>query len=118
MSDEIHLRAVDLYNDPLEDECTPHFENKRTVAILEINGIKIPLSLTRLKNLIESVKLFDSTIFCYQCEHFIMSHSGWEYGGSCKLSAMRDGKTLNESCAGYSYCVDCMHTCEDALKKF
>lgn len=116
MQDEIILRAAN-YDDPTEDHCSPMFSNDRTVAILEINGIMIPLSLDRVNNLIDKVNEFSNTIFCYKCEHFIMSKSGWNYGGSCKFDAEKEGKIITEENAGYSYCVDCMQTCTNCSAK-
>ena len=117
MSNEINLRAVDLREDPIEDKCAPIFENNCTAAVLEINGIGIPLCLTRLQSLIDAINKFAATIFCYKCDHFIMSRSGWNYGGSCKYQAQQHNDTVTELTAGYKYCVDCMHTCPHAIEK-
>lgn len=117
MSDEIKLRAVDLRKEPIEDKCAPIFENNRTAAVLEINGIDIPLCLTRVQSLIDAINKFVATVFCYKCEHFIMSRSGWNYGGSCKHRAQENGVNITEKDAGYTYCVDCMYTCPYAMEK-
>ena len=117
MSNEINIRAADLRNDPTEDSCAPMFENPRTAAVLEINGINIPLCLVRLESLIDAIRQFAATVFCYKCEHFIMSNSGWNYGGSCKYQAQEHGDIVTEKLAGYNYCVDCMHTCPHAVEK-
>lgn len=116
MSSEIAVR-VPTYDDPSSDKCTPMFTNDRTVAILEINGITIPLSMARVNVLIDEINTFNNTIFCYKCNHFVMSKAGWNYGGSCKYEAEKHGKTITEENAGYDYCVDCMHTCPNCSMK-
>ena len=116
MSTDIMLTIPDQ-DDPIDDRCSPLFENPRTVAILDINGIRIPLSMIRLENLITQVKEFDEKIFCYKCEQFIMSRSGWNYGGSCKLKGKEYNISIAEENAGYDCCVDCMDTCKEATIK-
>lgn len=88
-----------------------------TIAVLEIDQITIPLCRDCAQKLIESIDIFNNTTFCYQCDHFIMSNSGWRYGGSCKLKASKDGKEITEKDAGFNYCTDCMKTCKDAVRK-
>ena len=61
-----------------------------TVAALEINSMTIPLCMDCVEELIQHVDVFKNTIFCYQCNHFICSESGWKYGGSCKLKALKE----------------------------
>ena len=114
MSDNITLTTPDQ-DDPIDDRCAPSFSNPRTVAILDINGIRIPLSMERLQNLTTQVKEFNEKVFCYMCDHFIMSRSGWNYGGSCKLQGKQYGKIINEVNAGFECCVDCMNTCKNAI---
>lgn len=116
MNTEIYLRVPE-YDDPISDQCAPIFTNDRTVAVLEINGIRIPLSFDRVEDLISKVEEFKNTTFCYKCDYFIMSKSGWNYGGSCKLKGKRHDEDLNENNAGFIYCVDCMATCKDAIPK-
>ena len=117
MSYDVTLR-VPQQNDPIDDSCAILFTNPRTVAILDINGISIPLSMGRLENLIDQVKKFDDKVFCYKCDNFIMSESGWNYGGSCKLIAKNEyGIYISKHDAGYIYCVDCMHSCEKGIPK-
>ena len=117
MSSEISIIPPDR-NDPYEDNCAPLFENSRAIALLKINGITIPLSMERVKDLTEQLNSFNRTVFCYKCEHFIMSKSGWNYGGSCKLKALKDNYVLTENDAGYRYGTDCMDTCKEcSLKK-
>lgn len=100
------------YEDIEYDSC-----NRTAIAVLEINGIKIPLCENCVKELTQSIEEFNNTVFCHKCENFIMSDSGFRYGGSCKLRAQKDGKEISEKDAGYLYCVDCMHTCKDAILK-
>jgi hypothetical protein len=116
MSSEITIRAPE-FSDPITDKCSPVFTNDRAAAILEINGLVIPLSLERINKLISEVIEFKNIIFCYKCNNFIMSKSGWNYGGSCKLAAERNGKILTEKDAGFYYCTDCTNTCPDAIPK-
>lgn len=83
-----------------------------TVAVLKVDRIKIPLCMECLDELNKSLSTFNNTIFCYKCNHFVKSNSGWRYGGSCKKDREIDIKD-----AGYINCVDCMHTCKDAVLK-
>lgn len=99
------------YEDEEYDIC-----GNTTIATLSVNHIKIPLCRKCLDELLESVEKFKNTIFCHQCDHFIMSSSGWNYGGSCKKKAELDGKEITYKDAGYSYCVGCMDTCQYASK--
>lgn len=98
------------YNHEEYDSC-----GNTTIAILKIDTIKIPLCQNCVKELTEEMGKFNSTTFCHECKHFIMSDSGWHYGGSCKLKAEKGEKTVTEEDAGYIYCVECMDTCKDAV---
>ena len=102
------LRAPE-YEDSDYDQC-----GSTTIAVAEFGVIKIPLCQECLNELLASVDKFNNTIFCHECGNFIMSESGWRYGGSCKLKAQKDGHVLKDTEAGYNYCVDCMGTCEQA----
>ena len=82
------------------------------MAVLKIDKITIPLCDTCIKELNESLSEFNNTIFCYQCEHFIMSHAGWNYGGSCNKN-----KDIELKDAGFKNCRDCMNTCKEAVNK-
>ena len=88
-----------------------------TVAVLEINSMTIPLCMDCVTELLKCVDVFNNTTFCYQCGHFVDSKSGWKYGGSCKLKALKDGEEITPKNAGFDYCVDCMNTCEDAIQQ-
>ena len=55
---------------------------------------------------------FDNTLFCHKCDNFVMSDSGWRYGGSCKKWAASDNKEITDTNAGFDYCVDCMQRCK------
>lgn len=110
----ITFRAVDIYNDPSRDNCTDPFSNSTTTAIIEIGNIKVPLCKSCMESLIAQVDKFNKTVFCYKCKYFIPSHAGWEYGGSCKLKALKDGISITEKAAGFNYCVDCMDTCNES----
>ncbi len=116
MSSEIIIRTPQA-EDPTRDSCAPMFTNDRSAAILEINGIIIPLSLERLNDLVAKVEEFNNTIFCYKCNHFVMSKSGWNYGGSCKFDAEKQNVIITPELAGYRFCVDCMDTCPYAISK-
>ena len=83
-----------------------------TVAVLKIDRITIPLCISCLEELNESLSEFNNTTFCYQCKNFIMSSSGWNYGGSCNKD--RDVRLKD---AGFINCKDCMSTCKDAAAK-
>lgn len=95
------------YTDEDYDSC-----GNTTIATLRMNGIKIPLCSECIEELTESLDVFNNTIFCHKCEKFIMSESGWRYGGSC-----RKDKEVESKDAGYICCVDCMDTCKDAIIK-
>lgn len=81
-----------------------------TIAVLKIDRITIPLCRTCLEELNESLSEFNTTTFCYQCNNFIMSRDGWNYGGSCNKD-----KNVEPKDAGYINCKDCMDTCKDAV---
>lgn len=83
-----------------------------TRAILKVDRISIPLCETCLEELNSSLTEFNNTTFCYQCKHFIMSKSGWNYGGSC-----RKDRDIELKDAGYIHCRDCMDTCKNATPK-
>ena len=102
----IEIRPVD-WEDEKYDSC-----GNTTRAVLKIDRITIPLCETCLKELNESLSEFNNTIFCYQCENFIMSHNGWNYGGSCNKD-----KNIKPEEAGYTNCRDCMDRCRDAVAK-
>ena len=98
----IEIRAAN-YEDKEYDKC-----GNTTVAVLEIDSITIPFCRTCLDELNKSLSVFNNTIFCHKCKYFIMSTSGWRYGGSCIARAEKDGKIITENNAGFDYCVDCM----------
>jgi hypothetical protein len=83
-----------------------------TVAVLKVGRITIPLCMTCLEELSESLSEFNNTTFCYQCKNFIMSRDGWNYGGSCN----KDGDVELKN-AGFINCKDCMSTCKYAAPK-
>jgi MoaA/NifB/PqqE/SkfB family radical SAM enzyme len=89
----INFRAAN-YEDPDYDNC-----GSTTIAVLEVNSIRIPLCDECVEDLINHVKKFSETTHCHACKHFKMSDSGWRYGGYCELKN-RD--------------KDCMDTCENA----
>ena len=104
------IKPYNYYEDEEYDNC-----GSTTIATLSVDRIKIPLCRECLNELLESVEKFKNTIFCHQCDHFIMSNSGWRYGGSCKLKASLDGEEIK--IAGYDYSTECMNTCKDAISK-
>ena len=103
----IEINAVDDYYNEEYDAC-----GNTTIAVLKVNHINIPLCNECVNDLNESLSEFNNTIFCHKCAHFIMSESGWRYGGSC-----RKDKEIESKDAGYINCVDCMYTCKDAVLK-
>ena len=101
----MEIKPADYFDEEY-DSC-----GNTTVAILTtVDRIKIPLCMSCLNELNESLAEFNNTVFCYMCEKFIMSRSGWKYGGSCTKD-----KDIKPENAGYVNCVDFMHTCEDAI---
>lgn len=100
----IEVRPIS-YEDEEYDSC-----GNTTHAVLKVDRITIHLCGDCLQELNESLKQFNNTIFCYKCSNFIMSRCGWNYGGSCQ----KDGEISIEN-AGFDNCVDCMHTCKDAV---
>lgn len=99
---------------PYTYEDGPEFDNcgNTTIALLNINNIIIPLCNECLSDINKSLEEFNNTIFCYKCKKFIMSESGWRYGGSC-----RKEKDIDIKDAGFVNCKDCMGTCKDAILK-
>ena len=96
------------YDDESYDSC-----GNSVHAILHVDKIKIPLCENCLSELRDSLKEYDSIVFCHQCKHFGMSTSGWSYGGSCK----KDNPNLDSSEYGYVNCKDCTDTCQFAEHK-
>ena len=95
------------YEDEEYDSC-----GNTTVAVLKVNRITIPLCMQCINDLNESLLEFNNTTFCYQCENFIMSKSGWRYGGSC-----RKDEDIELKDAGFINFKGCMSTCKDAVTK-
>ena len=87
-----------------EDYCSEH--NCEAVGTLKLNGVKVPLCMHCIEMLQEEVNEFLKPQYCFQCKYFIMSSSGWHYGGSCNI----DG-TIPAREAGYCNCRDCMDSC-------
>lgn len=101
------------YEDFNYDSC-----GNEAMAVLSINNTKIPLCSDCINELTEKLKKFNETIFCYKCEEFVMSNSGWRYGGSCKRQQrLKSNIEITEENAGYISCVECMDTCEHAIIK-
>lgn len=84
------------------------------IAVLEIDSITIPLCDKCVNDLTDQIKEYHDTIFCHKCSEFVMSRSGWRYGGSCKKKAALHGETITIDNAGFDYSVDCLNTCKDA----
>lgn len=102
----IEIRPFD-WDDERYDSC-----GNTTRAVLKLDKISIPLCETCLDELNAALQEFNNTTFCYQCENFIMSKSGWNYGGSC-----RKDRDIKPEEAGYVCCKDCMDTCKHARAK-
>lgn len=96
-----------------KNHCDDNYDGygNTAIAVLEVNGVSIPLSQDSVDELRESLNEFDNTIFCHKCNNFIMSQYGWNYGGSCQHQANEGGVLITKENAGYQYCVDCMGTC-------
>jgi hypothetical protein len=95
------------YDAPEYDICGYH----EVVAILEVNNMKIPLCLDCIKELTESLKIYNSTAMCYKCKNFIKKNE-LHYGGSCLYKAENDGVHLEKMDIGYKYHVDAFDGCE------
>jgi len=102
------LREYNYYEDKDHDAC-----GNTTMAVIEIGDfMTIPLCSECLESLRNSLKEYDEKVFCYRCQHFKQSESGWNYGGSCcKDQEISDGD------AGYINCKDNFSTCEHAIRK-
>ena len=101
------------YDDPEYDVC-----GSTCIAVIDLSNMKIPLCRECIGDLFNGIEKFKNTVFCEKCEHFIMSESGWKYGGSCQLRAKEHGKIVTSLNAGYDFCVGCLDTCKNArLKK-
>lgn len=110
----IKIRPVQ-YDDPERDRCHDFGVDNTTVAVLEVDGVYIPLCMKCVYELTESLTQFNNTTFCYKCGRFTMSRSGWNYGGSCQKRA--GDEVITEQNAGYIGCVNCMDTCGDSIPK-
>ena len=84
------------------------------IAVLNINGVSIPLCSDCIDYLVNEVDQFKNTNFCYQCKHFGQSKSGFKYGGSCIKDAVNQGKILKEYDYEHLFCKDSMDTCNRA----
>lgn len=102
----IELRRIN-YDDKEYDSC-----GNKTVAVLEINNITIPLCEKCLSELNDDITKYNNTIFCYQCKHCMINEDGTRF--SCKDAAELDHKTIALNDIGYSYAVDRMYSCKDA----
>lgn len=100
------------YEDEKYDSC-----GNTTHAVLKINHIKIPLCEECLKELLESVEKFNNIIFCHQCEYFVKNELDWDSGGTCKKKREKVNKFILPSNVWYGYHVECMDTCEEAVRK-
>lgn len=109
MSVEIYARR---FESPEYDSC-----GNLTVAVMEINGILIPLCEECLNELNSELKRFNSIVFCYMCKHFIPNEAGHNYSGSCKKKAADAGYILKEEVIGYVFEADSMDMCEHACRE-
>jgi len=101
----------DQYNKIPYTKCSCGGDSVLTLSIQD--GINISLCLECVTKLTTRLETFNNTIFCYKCSNFIMSRSGWNYGGSCKRYARIDNYELTESDIGYKYYTECMDTCNE-----
>lgn len=91
-----------------------------TIAILEHDNVMIPLCNECIKELAESIKEFENTVFCRNCGHWHVSSSGVRYGGTCDVIAAKSGKDfsqISKSDYGHIYVTDHFFTCKDAINK-
>lgn len=91
-----------------------------TIAILEHDNVMIPLCNECIKELAESIKEFENTVFCRNCGHWHVSNSGVRYGGTCDVIAAKSGKDfsqISKSDYGHIYVTDHFFTCKDAINK-
>lgn len=108
----LEFKVANYFDDPDYDNC-----GSTTMAILKVNNITIPLCESCVNDLIVDIEKYVNTTFCHQCDEFIMSSSGFRYGGSCKYQAREKGEEISEKDAGYKFCVNCLDTCTHALPK-
>ena len=91
-----------------------------TIAVLEHDNVMILLCNECIKELAESIKEFENTVFCRNCGHWHVSNSGIRYGGTCDVLAAKAGKDfsqISKSDYGYMYVTDHFFTCKDAVDK-
>ena len=91
-----------------------------TIAVLEHDNVMIPLCNECIKELAESIKEFENTIFFRNCGHWHISSSGMRYGGTCDVIAAKAGKDFSQipkSSYGHIYVTDHFFTCKDAVNK-
>ena len=108
------IRAVTDY-DKEYDAC-----GNITIAVLEHDNTMILLCNECMKELMESTKEFENTIFCRNCGHWHVSNSGVRYGGTCDVLAAKDNKDfsqISKSDYGHVYVTDHFFTCKDAVDK-
>lgn len=86
-----------------------YVDGASTYAILNINGIKIPLNKNNVDSLKEEIERYTKPQYCYQCKHFLMNKwHEWRLGGSC----CKD-EDVSLDLAGNKNCKDCLNTCRN-----
>lgn len=108
----LEFKVANYFDDPDYDNC-----GSTTLAVLRLDNITIPLCEECVNDLIRDIEEYKNTIFCHQCDEFIMSSSGFHYGGSCKCQAREKDEEITEKDAGYKFCVNCLDTCTNAKPK-
>ena len=91
-----------------------------TIAVLEHDNVMILLCDECMKELVESIKEFENTVFCRNCGHWHVSNSGIRYGGTCDVLAAKAGKDFSQISKynyGHIYATDHFFTCKDAVDK-
>ena len=91
-----------------------------TIAVLEHDNVMILLCNECMKELSESIKEFEDTVFCRNCGHWHVSNSGIRYGGTCDVLAAKAGKDFSQISKynyGHIYATDHFFTCKDAVDK-
>jgi len=94
----IYIRDCDYYDFSDIDiiRCVGNHSEK-IIATLVINDYqKFPLCSECLESILEDVQRIKNGVYCYNCEYFKFSNSGWDYDGHCTLHN-RD-RAPSESC--------------------
>lgn len=98
---------------------TPRYDGcgNIAVAVLDMDGVRIPLCAECLKDLRYEMDRFAGMVFCKDCRHFVSNKYGYAYDGSCRKRAEEAEIAVTEDNRGYVCPTGFMDTCREAVRK-